>query len=192
MLPGKRNPGQNASAAAAAPAPDAASLERLLKENPSPEKFCAELCKTFRVRATEIALLQLEKGLLRFLHPEQLKTAGTIPVSSSSSIAAHTAVTRKVELFNTFAKVKHASIFEKVRLDAPEKERDENQPPEQAPIQKLMSAPVLNHEGKVLGVIQVCRKAFELSAAGRDFDLDDLHHLELAAKALAQAPFMRS
>ena len=191
-MTGKRNSGQNASAAAAAPARDVTTFECLLKQDPTAEQFCTELSKTFRVRSTEVALLRLEKGLLMFLHPEQLKTAGAIPISSSSSIASHTAVTRKVELFNTFAKVKHASIFEKVRLDAPVQEKDESQPPEQAPIQKLMSAPVLDPEGKVLGVIQICRKGFELSAAGRDFDLDDLQHLELAAKALSQASFMRS
>jgi len=78
-------------------------LEFVLAQANTPEKFCAALSKLFGVRPKEVALLRLEKGLLKFLFPEQLKTAGSIPVSSSSSVASHTASTKKTELFNTFA-----------------------------------------------------------------------------------------
>lgn len=148
--------------------------------------FCAALAKLFGVRVTEVAMLRLEKGLLKFVFPDQLKTAGAIPVSSSSAIAAHTASTKKIELFNSFAKVKHARVFESVRLTNPE-DADQS---DQSTIQKLMSAPILGPGNKVLGVIQVCRKAFDVGSAGPDFTLDDLQQLEVAAGVAAKSEFL--
>jgi len=55
-----------------------------------------------------------------------------------------------------------------------------------------MSAAVLSPERKTLGVIQICRKAFDPTSAGPDFTLDDLQQLELAAKVAATMPFMKS
>lgn len=132
--------------------------------------------------------MRLEKGLLSFVHPEQLKTAGSIPVSSSSAIAAHTASTKRTELFNAFVKVKHASIFESVKLNNPTDDEDRSG---QNAIQKLMSAPILDGQRKVLGVVQVCRKGFDPATAGPDFSSDDLQQLELAAKVLATLPFIK-
>ena len=179
---------KSAQGAAAAPAlaPER-SVEFVLSQAETPEKFCTALSKLFGVRPKEVALMRLEKGLLKFLYPEQLKTAGSIPISSSSSVAAHTASTKKTELFNTFARVKHARVFETVKLTTPE----DSDHSEQASIQKLMSAPVLGPERKVLGVIQISRKAFELASAGPDFTLDDLHQLELAAKVAAGQDFLK-
>jgi len=182
-MAGKSNSG---SAAAAAHAPER-SVEFVLNQAATPDKFCAVLAKLFGVRTQEVALLRLEKGLLKFVFPEQLKTAGSIPVSSSSAVASHTASTKKTELFNTFAKVKHARVFESVKLAAAEGEEHS----EQGAIQKLMSAPILNPEHKVLGVIQVSRKAFDLSSAGPDFTLDDLQQLEAATRVAANLPFMK-
>jgi hypothetical protein len=56
----------------------------------------------------------------------------------------------------------------------------------------LMSAPVLDKAEKVLGVIQVCHKGFDLASAGPDFTLDDLQQLELVAKALSNSAFMQA
>lgn len=186
MQRGKQNSGADAAAAAALARDPAAFQERLGKAT-SPEQFCAELSKIFHVRANEVALLLRENSLLRFLFPDELKTAGSIPLSSSSAVAAHTATTRKVELFNNFVKVKHASVFESVRLGNAENS-DQTEP---AAIQKLMSAPVLDKEGNVLGVIQICRKGFDLASSGRDFTLDDLQQLELASRVAAKAAFMQ-
>jgi GAF domain-containing protein len=183
-MAGKSHSSQGTAAARAVASES--SVEFVLAKATSPEKFCEALAKLFGVRAKEVALLRLEKGLLKFLFPEQLKTAGSIPVSSSSSIASHTASTKKTELFNTFAKVKHARVFETVKLNVTE-EVDHS---EHSSIQKLMSAPVLSPERKVLGVIQVCRKGFELASAGPDFTLDDLQQLEIAAKVAAELPFL--
>ncbi len=176
----------HASAAGAAPARDLAAIAHQLEASSTPEQFCSALSKILRVRQDEVALLHLENNLLRFLFPGELKTAGSIPLSSTSAIAAHTAATRKVELFNNFAKIKHASIFETVRLGS--KEEGEQRA---STIQKLMSAPVLDQQGKVLGVIQICRKGFDVSSVGADFTLDDLQQLELAGQIAGRAVFMK-
>jgi hypothetical protein len=174
--------------AAAAPARASnASVEHVLGQAASPQLFCAALAKLFGVRPTEVALMRLEKGLLSFIYPEQLKTAGSIPVSSSSAVAAHTASTKKTELHNAFVKVKHASIFESVKLNSSE---DVERAGENA-IQKLMSAPILDANRKVLGVVQVCRKGFDVATAGPDFTQEDLQQLELAAKVLSNLPFVK-
>src|ERR1700756_2152370 len=106
--------------------------------------LCMVLAKIFRVQSTEVALLRLEAGLLRFMFPEHLRTTGAIPLSSKS-VAAHTALSKKAEIFNNFAKVKHASIFETIK---PNGAASDEQVP--APIQKLMSVPIMDRESKVL------------------------------------------
>ena len=176
------------AAAALAPVSEKISFENALARTTTQEQFCAEVSHAFGVRATEVALLRLEKGLLTFIYPNELKTAGSIPISSSSAVAVHTVLTRKVELFNNFVKVKHVSVFETVKF-APVEEVG---PAEQTPIQKLISAPIADADLRVLGILQVCRKAADLRTAGRDFTLDDLHLLEMAAKVAAKLEFMKS
>jgi hypothetical protein len=138
----------------------------------TPESICACVAKIFQVRETEVALLELNGRLLSFIYPAELKTAGAIPLASSS-VAARTARTKQSELFNGFAQVNHFSVFELVKLG--ETGLDAQM------IQKLMSAPVLAGNGDVIGVIQVSRKAPRPAAAGPDFTLDDLRKLELVA-----------
>jgi hypothetical protein len=186
-MQGKPNSGQGGTAAAPARASNA-SVEHVLRQAATPQEFCVALAKLFGVRPTEVALMRLEKGLLSFVCPEQLKTAGSIPVSSSSAVAAHTASTKKTELFNAFVKVKHASIFESVKLNSSE---DDVERSGQNAIQKLMSAPILDAQRKVLGVVQVCRKGFDPATAGPDFAPEDLQQLELAAKVLSTLPLLK-
>ena len=119
--------------------PALAALQTLISENPTPEQFCVELSKVFQVQRTEIALFRLQDGRLKFLFPTELKTAGSIPLSSSS-VAAHTAVSQRSDLYNNFAKVKHASVFEMVKLS----HKEEPEPPDGAPIQRLITAPILD------------------------------------------------
>ena len=183
----KRPSGKDGSATAAAPARDLAELQRQLAQAGTPDQCCVELGKIFGVRPNEVALLRLENGLLKFLCPFELSTAGAIPISSSTAVAAHTVVTRKTELFNNFTRVKHASIFESIK---PASEKGEELHP--ATIHKLMTAPILDKTEQVLGVVQVCHKGFDLISAGPDFTLDDLQQLELAAKALSACAFMRA
>jgi GAF domain-containing protein len=144
--------------------------------------LCMVLAKIFRVQYTEVALLRLESGLLRFIFPEHLRTTGAIPLSGKA-VAAHTALSKKAEIFNNFARVKHASIFETIKPGSTES--DEPAPP--APIQKLMSVPIMDRNSNVVGVIQISRKGLDPKYA-QDFSREDLHDLELAAGLLATAP----
>lgn len=141
------------------------------------------LAKVFHVQCTEVALLRLENGLLRFMFPEHLVTTGAIPISSKA-VAAHTAMSKKAEIFNNFAKVKHASIFETIKPGGID---SDVVPP--SPIQKLMSVPILDRDSKVLGVIQISRKGLD-SRFAPDFSREDLHDLELAAGVLATSPVL--
>jgi hypothetical protein len=161
------------------------SLDHLASKNTTTEQACAEISKLFKVGKSETALYRLERGFLNFLVPAGLKVAGTIPLSSSSAVSARTATSKKAELFNNFSKVKHAGVFEQVKLAPTDEQRIE-----QLPIQKLISAPILDEDGDVLGVIQVCRKGLDQNC-GPDFSLEDLQRLEQAARVLARAPFMQ-
>jgi transcriptional regulator with GAF, ATPase, and Fis domain len=160
-----------------------ADLEKLVSESPSPERVSTKLAQILRVNRNEVAILRLEKGSLRFLFPPELRSAGVIPVSGSA-VAARTASTGTSLLSNTFARVKHVSLFESVKLG------QADQSSEQMPIQKIMSVPV-SADGKVLGVIQVSRKGLDSSLAGADFTNEDLKMLEQASNILARIPFMQ-
>jgi hypothetical protein len=157
-------------------------LGSVLGHGVTPQDVSMALAKVFRVQYSEVALLRLENGLLRFMFPDHLRTTGAIPLSSKA-VAAHTAMSKKAEIFNNFARVKHASIFETIKpsLD----EVDVPAPP--APIQKLMSVPIMDRESNVLGVIQISRKGLDPRFA-QDFSREDLHDLELAAGVLAASP----
>src|SRR5436309_5469576 len=96
-------------------------LGSVLGQGVTPLDVCMVLAKVFHVQYTEVALLRLENGLLRFVFPEHLRTTGAIPISSPA-VAAHTALSKKGEIFNNFAKIKHASIFETVKAGGPESE----------------------------------------------------------------------
>jgi len=157
-------------------------LESVLGEGVSAIDLCRVLAKIFRVQSNEVALLRLESGLLHFVFPEYLRTSGAIPLSSKA-VAAHTALSKKAEIFNNFARVKHASIFETIKPDT----GDSDSPAPPAPIQKLMSVPIMDRDLVVVGVIQISRKGLDLKFA-KDFSREDLHDLELAAGLLATAP----
>lgn len=141
------------------------------------QRLCVRIAEIFQVKETEVALLELRGKLLHFLYPEELKTAGAIPVSSSA-VAARTAQAKKAEIFNSFTQVSHFSIFEAVKLG--------DRGLDAQVIQKLMSAPILNSEGVVLGVIQISRKGPRPAIAGPDFTPADLQKLESVAQFVAK------
>jgi len=143
------------------------------------------LARVFKVQHAEVALLRLDGGLLKFIFPEHLRTTGAIPISSKA-VAAHTALSKKAEIFNNFARVKHASIFETIKPVGAEVE----DPAQPAPIQKLMSVPILDGHSTVLGVIQISRKGVDPRYT-QDFSREDLHDLEIAAGVLAGSPVMQ-
>jgi hypothetical protein len=157
-------------------------LESVLGEGVTALDLCTVLATIFSVQSTEVALLRLERGSLRFVFPEYLRTSGAIPLSSKA-VAAHTALSKKAEIFNNFARVKHASIFETIKPGA----NDSREPVAPTPIQKLMSVPIMNRDAAVVGVIQISRKGLDPKLA-KDFSREDLHDLEVAAGLLATAP----
>lgn len=144
------------------------------------EQVCYELSRIFRVRSQEVALLQVRRSMLTFLHPAELRSAGAIPMSSSA-IAARTAANRRADYFNNFVSVQHSSIFETVKMKGSEVPNSEMDP---QTIQKLMSVPVMGAGNKVAGVIQISRKGFDLLSSGPDFTSQDLDRLKAAAKII--------
>jgi hypothetical protein len=161
-------------------------LESMIAESPSSDRVCLKLAQVLNVRRSEVALLRLEKGSLRFIYPPELRSAGVLPLSGSA-VAARTAATRTPLLSNAFMRVKHVSLFEAVKLGAVEEDRSQDQ----MPIQKIMSVPVALSGGKVIGVVQISRKGLDASVSGADFTAEDLRQVEQAAEILARMPFMQ-
>jgi hypothetical protein len=165
---------------------NAGELERMLGESPSPQRVCQKLAQFMHVHRNEVALFRLEKNSLRFIFPVELRDAGAIPLSGSA-VAARTAATRIPLLSNSFARVKHVSLFETIKLSA----AGDSQDNEQMPIQKIISVPVADPGNKVVGVVQVSRKGLDSSLAGADFSGDHLKQLELASEIIGRLPFMQ-
>ena len=181
----------SAAAAARALAPQVApqiQMEQALASAATPESACAAISAIFHVDRAEVALLRAENDILNFLFPVELRAAGFIPLSSASAVAARTAISRKVELFNNFVIVQHANVFESIKLNTLGQSRQ----PGANTIQKLMTTPVIDAQQNVLGVVQICRKGISPEDAGPDFTLTDLQDLEAAARVLATRPFMTS
>ncbi len=141
------------------------------------EQFCANVARTFKVRNHEVALYALQRGMLRFLFPVELRFAGVIPLTSSA-LVARTASTQRSEFYNSFASVRHSSVFETIKLAAAE-----GMDPSALTIQKMLSGAVFSPKGVVIGVIQISRKGSSLASAGPDFGIEDLRALEQAAQA---------
>lgn len=146
-------------------------------QDSSPEAICSSVAAVFKVRKTEVALLEVSGSVLKFLYPAELSKVGAIPLSSSA-VAARTARTRKSDLFNTFTRVKHSSVFEVVKLGATSEDTEV--------IQKLITVPILNTSNQVIGVVQVSRKAYSPAKAGDDFTTEDIRKLESVAVSISR------
>jgi len=162
-------------------------LEAMIAESPTTDNVCRKLAKILKVRRTEIAVLRIEKGSLRFIYPAELRSAGVLPLTGSA-VAARTAATKTPLLSNNFMRVKHVSLFEAVKVTTGD---EEEKAAEQMPIQKIMSVPVISQDGNVVGVVQVSRKGLDASLSGADFTSEDMKQLELAAEIIARMPFMK-
>src|SRR5258706_1197300 len=160
-------------------------LGSVLEAGITPLDVSMILAKVFKVQHAEVALLRLEGGLLKFVFPEHLRTTGAIPISSKA-VAAHTALSKKAEIFNNFARVKHASIFETIKSAG----ADADAPASPTPIQKLMSVPILDQHLMGMGSLQISRKGLDPRHT-QDFSREDLHDLELAAGLLASSSVMQ-
>ena len=133
------------------------------------------VAKLFGVDIDEVAILKLvpKYKSLKFVIPEKFTLVGTIPLTSTTALAARTAREKRPELVNNFSTARHANVFEAVPLG-----RDPSEL-----IQKIMSAPILDGS-KVHGVVQISRKAASLAQAGADFTPKDLNTLVSLSGAL--------
>ena len=146
-------------------------------------KIAGQLSRSFGVHDDEVAILKLEQNQLKFIYPPQLENVGMIPLSHGHSLAARTANTKRPEIINNFAQMRHASVFESVPVES--KTRTGKTERNAMPVQKVMSAPVIGAAG-VVGVIQISRKGSTPKAAGADFFPSELSRLSAAASALAK------
>ena len=156
----------------------AAEVEKLvesLEKNsvpPDAERLLAiirQIAKLFGVREDEVGIIEVVPSgkTLRFVIPEKLRAIGSIPLSSTTALAARTVRERRSDILNNFPITRHATVFEGVPLGRGAGES----------IQKIMSVPIIR--GKtVIGVAQICRKGASLTDAGPDFTQRDLTELQ--------------
>jgi GAF domain-containing protein len=123
------------------------------------------IAKGIGVRADEVAIMGVSTRWkhLYFLAPVALKNVGYVPLSSNSALAARTARENRAEIVNNFAAVRHASVFEGVKIGSESPDA----------IQKIISAPIAVN-GRVVGILQVSRKGSNAKTAGPDFTHDEL------------------
>jgi GAF domain-containing protein len=142
-----------------------------------PARFAAGIARIFQLQTDEVAIIEiLPPGrMMRFVLPEKLATTGTIPLNSSSALAARTARLRRTGFVNNFSSLPHATVFEGVPL---------GRRPEEW-IQKILSAPILR-DNRVIGVVQLCRKGETQAAAGPDFTAEDIAQLQELGDMLAR------
>ncbi|MBI4480423.1 MAG: GAF domain-containing protein [Acidobacteria bacterium] len=142
-------------------------------------KIANELTRLFSVKPDEVAILELAPNgaILNFLYPSKLRKVGSIPMSTTNSLAVRTVREKRPEMINNFPAQKHPTVFESVALDESKKERN--------PIQKIMSVPLLV-DGKAVGAVQVSRKGKSPTTAGSDFTIRDLTTLVTTASVLAK------
>ena len=135
------------------------------------------IAKDLNVKPDEVAILAIseKQKSLNFLVPEALRNVGSIPLTSTSALAARTARESRPDIQNAFSAVRHATVFEGVKAESLSA----------AAIQKIISAPIL-FEGNVIGVIQISRKAASLAEAGPDFTTDDLGRVLAICKPLGK------
>ena len=147
-------------------------------------RLAAQISKGFQARKEEVAILRLspDARVLSFLFPIKLSFVGAIPLTTTHSLAAKTIREKRGDIVNNFPSYKHPTVFEAVDLSEDEKA---------VPIQKIMSSPMVV-DGKVLGVIQISRKARPGEPVVADFNQADLAQLStvgsILGKYLAEIP----
>ncbi|HTS70340.1 MAG TPA: GAF domain-containing protein [Terriglobia bacterium] len=141
-------------------------------------RLTAQISNGFQAKKEEVAILQLspDRRMLGFLFPIKLSKIGLIPLTTTHSLAAKTIREKRGEIVNNFPTYKHPTVFEAVDLAEGEKA---------VPIQKIMSSPMIV-EGKVVGVIQISRKARPGERVGPDFTQSDLAQLTTVGSILGK------
>jgi GAF domain-containing protein len=141
-------------------------------------RLAAQVALGFKARKDEVAILRLSPDgkMMSFLFPVKLSRIGAIPLTTTHSLAAKNIRDKRGEIVNNFSVYKHPTVFEAVDLSEQEKA---------APIQKIVSVPMVV-EGKVLGVIQVSRKAKPGDPVGPDFTSKDMAELTAVGTILGK------
>jgi GAF domain-containing protein len=141
-------------------------------------RLALQISRVFNVRKEEVAVLRLsaDARVLSFALPTKLSMIGAIPLTTAHSLAAKTIRDKRGEIVNNFTNYKHPTVFEAVNLSDEEKA---------VPIQKIVSSPMLA-DGRVVGVIQISRKARSGEPAGPDFTQADLAQLATIASVLGK------
>lgn len=156
-------------------------IEAMVKDKPymdlaTGNQVAIALAKNFELKDGEVALLRLSGGgrQLEFIVPEELSKIGTLPLSSTSSVAVRTVRDGRPEVINNFPNVKHPTVFEAVPMSKGSRN----------PIQKIISIPVMGESGPI-GVIQISRKGKTAEESGPDFGPKDLAEIKEVAQAIA-------
>jgi hypothetical protein len=141
-------------------------------------RLAAQISNGFKAKKEEVAILRLsgDARMLSFLFPIRLSVVGAIPLTTTHSLAAKTIRDKRGEIVNNFPTYKHPTVFEAVDLSDQEKA---------VPIQKIMSSPMIV-EGKVVGVIQISRKARPGEPVGPDFTQADMAQLATVGSILGK------
>src|SRR6202030_3656444 len=157
-------------------------IDSLEKESAPPDaksvlEVIRHVAKLFGVQEDEVAIMEVVSAgrTLRFVIPEKLREVGSIPLSSTTALAARTVRERRSDILNNFPVARHATVFEGVPLGRRSGES----------IQKIISAPLLLGKD-VVGVVQICRKGASLTDAGPDFTQRDLSELQSLNQALGR------
>lgn len=161
---------------------DKIEKESLPLDSNSLSQVGQQMAKRFGVKEDEVAIMEVAPSgrFLRFVIPAKLQAVGTIPLSSTTALAARTVRERRADVLNNFPIAKHATVFEGVPLGRGAGES----------IQKIMSAVILR-ANVVVGVVQICRKGASLTDAGPDFTSRDLSELQSLNQALSRLLAMR-
>ncbi|HLY59279.1 MAG TPA: GAF domain-containing protein [Terriglobia bacterium] len=141
-------------------------------------RLAAQLSMPFKAKKDEVAILRLSTDgrTISFVFPTRLGKVGSIPLTTSHSLAAKTIRDKRGELVNNFSVYKHPTVFEAVDLSAEEKA---------TPIQKIVCAPMIV-DGKVVGVLQISRKAKPGDPVGPDFTPGDMAELTTVGTILGK------
>ena len=141
-------------------------------------RLAAQVSNGFKAKKEEVAILRLsaDARMLSFLFPIKLSVIGAIPLTTTHSLATKNIRDKRGEIVNNFPTYKHPTVFEAVDLSDQVKA---------VPIQKIMSSPMIV-EGKVVGVIQISRKARPGEPVGPDFTAADLTQLATVGSILGK------
>lgn len=129
------------------------------------EEIAKFYMENFQLKEEEVAIFLVndEKTILSFAHPEYLIDSGMIPINSTEATAS--AIFRRGGgvLDNNFQQQRHLSVFE--IIPTPDKTVK--------PIWKMMGA-LIPAEGEKIGVIELSRRAPNYEEAGEDFMREEL------------------